>query len=53
MPSRPRLGEGDGWAYVGQMWRWTDVRMPGYAEEPGLKMKTRTEGLSSVCSDVE
>lgn len=29
----------------------TDIRMPGCAEEPGLKMKTGTEG--SFYSDVE
>lgn len=44
-PSKPRLGEGDGWAYVdrcadGQ----TDVRIPGRAKESGLKMKTGTGG---------
>lgn len=44
-PSEPRLGEGDGWAYVDRCADGhTDVRIPGCAKESGLKMKTRTGG---------
>lgn len=46
-PSKPRLGEGDGWAYVdrcadGQ----TDVRIPDCAKESGLKMGTEGSQIS-------
>lgn len=37
-PSKPRLGEGDGWAYVGQMRRWTDRRSDAW-----LCWRTRAE----------